>query len=216
MQEDPKNKISIKNLPTLPYLTPERSQKFFGLMLTLVAISFFGFFAIKPTVSTILELQKELSDSQFVYDQLDIKIRNLSTLRGEYANIQKDLPVIISTITINPDVHLLFAQIQSIAQSSSIKIGKLQNFEVEVIKNNNPSTQPYYSYVFSIAGTGSLNNIYKFVSEINIMQRIINIDIFSINNIIEGSNQSLGFNIQGTAFFKDQLLSTQQFQDSVR
>jgi hypothetical protein len=35
------------------------------------------------------------------------------------------------------------------------------------------------------------------------MQRIINIDIFSISSAAEQSNQPLEFNIQGTAFFKE-------------
>ena len=53
-----------KYFPTFPYLTSERSKKFFGIILTFCALSFFGFFAIKPTVSTILKLQKELSDTE--------------------------------------------------------------------------------------------------------------------------------------------------------
>src|SRR3990170_884607 len=107
-----------KYFPTFPYLTSERSKKFFGIILTFCALSFFGFFAIKPTVSTILKLQKELSDSQFVFDQLKTKIKNLTELRKQYFSLQSDLPTITSAITIQPDVQLLFAQIQSIAQAS--------------------------------------------------------------------------------------------------
>ncbi|MDO8657191.1 MAG: type 4a pilus biogenesis protein PilO [Candidatus Levybacteria bacterium] len=202
MQKDSKNMTRTKYFPTLPYLTPERSQKFFGLVLTLLALSFFGFFAIKPTVSTILKLQKELSDNQFVYEQLEIKIRNLSTLRGEYANMQKDLTVVTDAITINPDAHLLFAQIQSIARTSNVNIGKLQNFEVEVVKNDKTSDKQYFSYSFSIIGSGSIDNISAFISNITNMQRVIDLDVFTINNITE-QGQSLEFNIQGTAFFKN-------------
>src|SRR3972149_5462342 len=95
-----KDIIKYKYFPTLPYLSPERSQKFFGIALTLCALSFFGFFSIKPTVSTILKLQKELSDNQFVLDQLETKIENLTTLRKQYLNLQNDLPIINSAIAI--------------------------------------------------------------------------------------------------------------------
>lgn len=192
-----------KYLPTLPYLTPERSKKFFGIILTLCALSFFGLFAIKPTVSTILKLQKELADSQFVFNQLEIKIKNLTELRKQYFNLQADIPIVTSAITIQPDAHLLFAQIQSIAQTSNIAIKKLQNSEVEIFKNNKNVNENYSSYSFTVAGSGSFENILKFVQTLTDMERTINIDTFSISAAQE--NESLGFDIQGIAFFKDNL-----------
>lgn len=191
-----------KYFPKLPYLSPERSQKFFAIALTLLALSFFGFFAINPTVSTILKLRKDMSDSEFVYQQLETKIRNLSILRNQYANLQNDLPTVIGAISIQPDAHLLFAQIQGAAQKSNIKIKQLQNFEVEILRNNKASGKKYYSYSFTIAGSSSFENISDFVSTITNMQRIIDIDIFSISGTTS-QNDSLGFNIQATAFFKE-------------
>jgi len=191
-----------KYFPKLPYLSQERSQKFFYIVLTLLALSFFGFFAINPTVSTILKLKKEVADSEFVFRELETKIKNLSTLRIQYDNIQSDLPVITDAITKEPNVHLLFAQIQGASQQSNIKIKKLQNFEVEILKNTNTPGKKYYSYSFVIVGNGSFTDISDFVSTIRNMQRIIDIDIFSINSQI-GQNEPLEFNIQGIAFFKE-------------
>lgn len=201
------DKDLIKNnyFSTLPYLTTERSQKFFGIVLTLCALSFFGFFAVRPTVSTILKLQKEISDNQFVFDQLDTKIKNLTELRKQYFSLQGDLPMIMNTITAQPDASVLFAQIQSVAQTSNITIKKLQNFEVEVLRNDKSTDKNYFSYSFSIAGTGSFENISRFVSTLTNMERVVNIDVFSVNNISDQSGNSLGFDIQGTAFFKDSL-----------
>lgn len=202
MQDTTKEITKIKYFPKLPYLSQERSQKFSYIVLTLLALSFFGFFAISPTVSTILKLKKEVTDSEFVYRELETKIKNLSILGQRYASLQNDLPSITDAITREPNVHLLFAQIQGAAQKSNIKLSKLQNFEVEILKNNNTTGRKYYSYPFTIAGKSSFENISDFVSTITDMQRIINIDIFSISSTIE-PNSPLEFNIQGTAFFKD-------------
>lgn len=177
--------------------------KFFGVVLTFCALSFFGFFAIKPTVSTILKLQKEISDNQFVLDQMETKIDNLTTLRKQYFNLQSDLSIVNSAITIQPDVHLLFAQIQSIAQASSITIKKLQNSEVEILRNVKSANKNYYSYSFTIAGSGSFENISKFMQILTNMERVVNIDVFSISNVTDEKSESLEFDIQGTAFFKD-------------
>jgi Tfp pilus assembly protein PilO len=202
-----KNKDIEKNKysPILPNLASEKSQKFFGTVLTLCALSFFGLFAIKPTVSTIFKLDREIKDNQVVYDQLEIKIKNLTELRTLYSNLQTDLPIIMSAITAQPDVSLLFAQIQSIAQITNITINKLQNFEVEILRNKNSIEKDYYSYTFFVAGTGSYENISNFIQTLSSMERVINIDTFTIGNKTYQNNESQAFDIKGTAFFKNNL-----------
>lgn len=199
-----KNIIQSKHFPALPYLSPERNQKFFGIVLTLCALSFFGFFAIKPTVSTILKLQKELSDNQSVLSQMETKIKNLTELRKQYFDLQNDLSMITNAITIWPDVPILFGQIQSIAQTSSITITKLQNSEVEIARNNGRTNKDYRSYSFTMAGSGSFEKILEFTKILVNMERIVNIDTFAINNTAD-NNGTIGFDIQGTAFLKDSL-----------
>ena len=199
MQDNLKNLIKNKYIPRLPYLGEERTQKFVGIVLTLIALSFFGFFAINPTVSAIVKLQKEVSDSEFVYNELESKIRNLSELGKQYSLLQNDLSVITDAIPQEPDVHLLFAQIQAAGRENNVKILKLQNFEVEVLRNNKSAEKQYYSYSFSIAGNGTFQNISDFAKTITNMQRITDIDIFSITN----QEDQLAFTIQGVAFFKN-------------
>lgn len=196
--------IKSKYLLTPQYLKRERTRKFINIALTLFVLSLFGFFAINPTISTILKLRKELDDSRFAYNQLETKIRNLSALRTQYDNLQTDLPVITDAISEAPDVHLLFAQIQALARNSNVKIKRLQNFEVEVIKSSKGPKKPYYSYSFSISGNGSFENIHNFVSTIISMQRIVNIETFNINTASNQiDSQTLTFNIQAAAFFKE-------------
>jgi len=194
-----------KYFPNLPYLTTPGSQKFFGIVLTLCALSFFGFFAIKPTISTIFKLKKEISDNQFVLNQMETKIKNLTELRKQYSSLQNDLPTITSTITVQPEASSLFAQIQSIAQASNINLNKLQNSEIEVLGSEKSTDKDYFSYSFSLAGAGSFENISRFVSTLTNMQRIINIDVFSTGSAINQNAESVGFNIEGIAFFKDNL-----------
>jgi Tfp pilus assembly protein PilO len=205
MQNTPKEIVKTKKFPLFTYFSSERNQKFLGVTLTLFALAFFGFFAIKPTISTILELRKEISDSEFVLNQLETKIKNLTELRKQYAKLEGDLPIINNAITIQPDVQVLFAQIQAIGQTSNILIKKLQNFEVEVIKNNNSVNKNYYSYSFAIAGSGNFGNIIKFAQTLTDMERIVSIDTFSVSNASANSDGSMDFNIQGTSYFKDNL-----------
>lgn len=195
--------MQTKFFSSIPFFGQERTQKFSSVILTLLALSFFGFFAINPTISTILRLQKELSNNGSINDQLGIKIRNLNKLGEQYLRIQNDLPVITDAITTKPDAHLLLAQIQTAATQSNIKIKTLQSLEIKVISNDNPEGKKYFTYSFVVAGSGDSKSIFSFVSAITNMQRVVSIDIFSLNTKTENNSQSLEFNIQGTAFFKE-------------
>jgi Tfp pilus assembly protein PilO len=196
------SKVSVKNkyIQALPYLREQRTQKFLGIFLTLIALSFFGLFAINPTISTIAKLQKEISDSEFVSDQLDLKIKNISTLKKEYSLLQNEISTITDAIPKEPNAHLLFAQIQAAAQQSNIKIKKLQNSEIEIPSGSQSTNKEYYSYIFAVSGDGTFQNISDFTKTITSMQRVTSIDLLSITN---NDGQSLRFDLEGSAFFKN-------------
>lgn len=195
--------MKIKFLSTFPFFRQERAQKFYSVILTLLALSFFGFFVINPTVSTILKLQKEISDNESINNQLETKIINLNKLATQYTNLQNDLPIITDAITKEPDAHLLLAQIQTVARESNIKMQRLQSLEVDILSISKPQENKYHSYSFVIAGSSTFENISSFISAITNMQRVVDIDVFAMNYANEKDSQSLDFNIQGAAFFKE-------------
>jgi Tfp pilus assembly protein PilO len=206
MQNDSKKIIKNKYLSAIPYLTSKKSQSFLGMVLTLCTLSFFGFFAISPVVSTIFKLQKEIKDNQYVLEQLETKILNLNELKRQYSNLANDMSVITKVIPTQPYPHIFFAQIRSVAQTSNISINRLQNSEIEIVKYGNAANNDYNSYFFTIEGAGPKENIYKFIKKITNMERIINIDTFSIREGIANAplNQAI-FIVQGTTFFKNDL-----------
>lgn len=189
-----------KYLKMLPDFQSERAQKFTTIILTLITLSFFGLFAINPTLSTIARLKKELSDNQFVEQQLKQKINNLSVLQQKYSLLQKDIPIVLNTLPKNPDVPILFAQIQSVAENYNIGIKNLQNFQVELFKPQADNKQ-YYSSAFSLTGEGSYNDLSDFVSSLLNIQRIINIEALSLNTS-EEKNGILQFTLRGISYYK--------------
>ena len=194
----------FKDVPKITYFEQllnsqkEKTRQFSGIFLTLIALSFFGLFAINPTLSTIAKLKKELADAKFADRELEAKIKNLSILQRKYAAIQSDIPIIMSALPKNPQSSLLIAQVQSLARNHNIQLDTLQNFQVDLQPAS--SDQKYYSYSFSLSASGSFEDISKFISSITNMQRIVNIEVFSMNTTSE--KESLRFNLQGTAYFK--------------
>lgn len=185
----------------LPNFKEEKTQAFTTLALTLVAFIVFGFFAINPTISTIIHLKKELSDNQFVDDKLQEKIRNLSILQKKYVSLENQLPILYAAVPQTPIAPVFTAQIQAIANKSNVKISRLQVYQVELYVTK--TIKKDSSFAFSIEVFGESENISKFLSSLVNFDRIITIDTFSITKDKESKeNQNLQLNIRGRSYFK--------------
>jgi Tfp pilus assembly protein PilO len=195
-----KNLQKKKFFEMLPDFKEERMQKFTTLVFTITALSFFGLFAISPTLSTIANLNKQLSDNKFVDQQLQDKINNLYLLQQKYNELAPDLPYVLDSFPNNPQIPLLVAQLQSLAQSSNITLTSLQTLEVEVPNSNN-NIKKYYAFAFSITASGSFDNFSTFIDSMTKMQRIISINILTLSRNT-GAGPPMQLNFKGTAYFK--------------
>src|SRR5258708_544713 len=105
-----------EHLKLLPDMKNETTRSFVTLILTFAALSFFGIFAINPTITTITDLQKQLEDNTQVDQLLKTKIDNLSSLEQQYNQLGSNLTNILSAVPQNADSPLLSAQIAAVAQ----------------------------------------------------------------------------------------------------
>lgn len=181
----------------LPDFKEERTQKFTTIVLTVLTLAFFGLFAINPTVSTIIKLRKELEDNNFVDSKLVQKINNLSTLQKKYTELQSDLPMIFAAVPQSPEVPLMVAQIQSIAKNSNVSIENFQSFAVEIPTKTTPSSYASFSFALSLSGT--YNDLYRFLTSLSNMQRVVSVELISFTKKTLGNSMELS--IKGKAFF---------------
>ncbi len=176
-----------KYFENLPDFKERKIQGITTIILTLVAISFFGLFAISPTLSTISQLQKEIEDNIFIYDRMEKKISDLSLLQKKYADLQNDLPTIYSAIPKLPEAALLLAQIQDVASQTDVSVSRLQSEQIELV-NAQPTTntalpdnKQYSSYNFAITVVGTPTAISNFIISLVNFDRIVIIDRAAIN-----------------------------------
>lgn len=197
------NLAKSKYLEFLPKFKEEKTQKFTTLVFTLLAFSFFGFFAINPTLSTIAALKKELSDNEFVNQKLDEKISNLSILNQKYDLLREDLSSITSIMPPNPNPTLLAGQIQAIAAENNVKLSSLQIFEIEISKNIRPDStedpKSYSKFIFSFGAKGSYTDLKKFLASFTDFQRIITIESISVRG---ANNSTMEIDIKASSYFK--------------
>lgn len=196
-----------KSLDSLPETKAKKTETFRTLILTFIALSFFVFFAINPTLSTISQLNKQLEDSKVVEKQLEEKISHLSALQQQYAQIEPEIPVVFSSIPQGPKVALFIAQLQAITRKSSITVLLLQTFPVEISKNQSTDSlaidKPdyYFSYIFAINIEGEYKNISNFLNSLVSFQRLVTIDSLSITKS-PGNSEKIQLSVRGKTYFK--------------
>lgn len=217
-----------EKLKLLPAVQQENARIIVTLILTFFAMSFFGIFAINPTLSTIITLQKQLSDSQIVHDSLKTKITNLSSLQQQYTQLQPDLPFVLEAIPQETKAPTLLSQIIGLAKEKQIKITFLNATAISLYGNSAPkegtpvtqttqaSISPTQSptsnskinsddnssetsYAFSLKAQGSYDNLILFSKALTQINRIINIDSMLLNK--DEKQNFLVLNLSGRAYY---------------
>lgn len=180
----------------LPYAQEERNKRYLFLILTFGTSIFFLLFAISPTISTIANLKKQISDNKFVEQKLSQKISNLSALSQSYNQISPDLPSVINAIPKKPEAPTLTAQIQSVADNSNVT---LTNIQISSLDFDNQTATISAAVNFSASAIGKYEDLQNFLDNIIDVQRLILVNYI---NITGGNPDSSQMQIRGTAFYK--------------
>lgn len=152
---------------------------------SLITIIILIIFAIRPTVSTIINLQKNIADNKQVLQELENKAQNLITGKKNYENLSPDTkrkidaavpdkPFVTSVIfdlenSVKPQASASALQIQPLTLiDNALQIGKkakLSSGEID----------------FSYNTTGSFINLLKTLQNISNSPRLIQINNITIN-----------------------------------
>lgn len=187
-------------LKLLPSLKDEKAQYYTMLGFTLAALSFFGIFAIQPTLSTITELKKKIADLEFVYQKLVTKAQNLSMLQDAYRSLNADLPIVFDAMPQKPEVPKLLAQVNALLNRSSLQTISLQTLGIEITPERQLSKRPVSSFVFSLEATGTYEDMLSFVQSLTHINRLITIEMISIGK--DDKRNVLILNLRGRQYFK--------------
>lgn len=182
-----------------PVLKREKTQAFLAIALTLIGCIIFGLFAINPTIATILQLQKQLSDDAGAYSQLVSKVNNLSALQGKYNDLQPDLPLVLAAVPDTNHIPELLGQIQALALK--------ENCSVITLQSNPLVLSPYISkqdstVSISLTIQGSNQNILNFIHSFTKFERILTIDEILISSVSTSDNNQTQALIQASAYFR--------------
>lgn len=167
---------------------------------TLFIATIFIIFAIKPTVETILILQKKLSNSNEVLEKVTQKANNLSQGRKNYDNLDQAVKDKISAAI--PDTISLRSVIQTLEQTARIHEASVSALQIDpLIINTKVLSQAgnlaEVSFTFNIEG--SYKNLISLLQDLKTSSRLISIESLSLSKVSEGPG--LIMSLSGKAYY---------------
>lgn len=157
------------------------------LIFSLLTVSFFGIFAIKPTLVTIAELMRSIRDKKEIKTQLQNKIEALTLAQTNYEKVKPHLEEIEKIIPQEALFLHLLSEINLVAWENRVVLegGRFGDFvlvktkEGLVIKEKDKEAtasatkSPLDELAFSLSLSGEYQNLKKFLQELAKIDRLI-------------------------------------------
>lgn len=185
----------IKPITKLPIVKNYASPVF-----TLLTVSILIFFAIKPTIETILVLQKKLSDADIVLQKINKKASDLSLGKTNYDNLDTSIKDRISSFI--PDTVNLKSIIQTLEQAANANQASVSALQIQplVVGIRNSETVGSIDVVSFIFNTeGEYQNLLALLRTLKASGRLISIDSLSMSKTSDDSG--LIMSLTGKAYY---------------
>lgn len=169
------------------YQTKPNLKIYLEIILSLITVAIFSVFAIKPTITTIIELNNEIKAKQGMIDQMNRKITNLKTASNLLQSENQSLLLIEQAIPKTSNSEVLLSQIESLANQYQLNILNISMSDVAVsgepvkpIKKDEILPSNAKPVDFSVSVSGDYLNLYNFLNAMEQLRRPVKIDGLSI------------------------------------
>ncbi len=154
-------------------------QAYFSIVMSIFTIAIFVAFAIRPTLATIANLQRQIQDKQDINRRLDQKINDLSKLQSDYQTIERDLPLIFSALPQNPSVSKAIILLEKTATSagvtlSAVNITTADYSEIPLATGAAVASISSSFVPINLTVVGDFDNIRNFLEQLTNLPRIFN------------------------------------------
>ncbi len=178
----------------------KKARTYGAIILSLLTVTFFIFFAIRPTLKTIAQLIRQTGDQKTVSAELEKKINNLSEAQKSYLVIEPELLLIEEALPQKAEVALLTKQIETLARQSGIAIVNLRFNEVNLSGDQKNTKGEKQEVKFSFNALGDYPHLKSFLRDLMNLRRIVLVEAFSFQTGKSESN-ILSLNLNGQAWF---------------
>ena len=137
------------------------------VVISFMTVSFFSVFAIKPTLTTIGQLVKEIEDKGEINTKMDSKLADLARAQAEYGQIRNEVDLVWRAIPDRPEMARLILELELLALQQQVKIVNLQVEPVQLVgKLEGPAS-------FSVTAGGGFEQAKQFAQAVSRLERVI-------------------------------------------
>ena len=183
-----------------PVLKNTKSASYFTITLTLFSLSFFGLFAIRPTLITAVSLIKEVKDLRKLSLDYENKISNFITAQSEYERIRESIPLIDRALPQYSEFPGFARTMENIAIKNSFSINQFQIDAAPI--SLLPEVNKLNNFNFILVGIGNYDNSRHAIEDMVNSLRIVTIE--SLDFSTEGGTVSgnLRVSLKGKSYYE--------------
>lgn len=184
-----------------PIIKSKFAKTYSSLIFSLITISIFSYYAIRPTVTTILSLQKSIEEQSTVLNTLKEKVNNLVAGKHNYENIDASVKTKLENlIPDNPSLPNLINSLTYAALTSEASISGLQIQPVQ-LENKNPilsknAEVKQIDFTFNVQS--NFANLMKLLTALKRTDRLVTISTVNFVQPLEGD---LVMQVTGKAYY---------------
>ena len=177
------------------------------LLLFLFMVSFFGFFALKPTIVTIVNLQSQIKLKKDVDLKLGQKVQALQKAQLSFAKAQSYLATIDKTLPSGADFTRFERELEYLAMKNNIILfdGRFGSFNVVGNpKTNTKKTVSKLNYTtldFNLGISGSYQNLKNFLKDFENLDRLVTIKDLSFSKQTQTKGAELQIKLNAQTFY---------------
>ena len=167
--------LNVLNL----YKRREDLRMFLEIILSLVTISFFSIFALRPTFLAISTLLREIDTKKETVTKMDTKIKNLQTAQNILSQESARIPILELSIPVFPQPQNFVHQIEGITSTAQVEVLGVRVDET-LLKGDLP-VKDQGEMSFSVSATGSFQNLFSFLKNLENLRSPVKIDVLGIS-----------------------------------
>jgi len=180
--------IYSKINPLLSYLSKQRENNKFiksvEISATFLLISFFTFFAIKPTLLTISKLVGDIKAKEILVKELKAKINNVIISQDLFSQVQEKYALVEASLPSSPRFYQATSQIVGLTEKNQVYLDKI-NYSI--------SDSNFYST--SISTSSSFLSATSILSGLLQNKRLFQIDQISFSLEKDTGSKTININL---------------------
>ena len=161
-----------------PIMDKPKNRLYTAVIFSFLAIALFAWYAIRPTIQTIIYLQREIIDKSALDKQMEEKISNLVLAQASYEESKNVLPVLDDAIPNTPDALDAIIQIKNLVSTTQATLSSVRVSDVALVANakQTKAIPAKQEFLVSLTISGIYQEVESFIQSLVSMRRILTIE----------------------------------------